>query len=151
MRRVGWLVLAGLAGCNGGGAADDPPARKFRETSHGGVVATVPHIGTIAWQCDERQRYSTRLVLPSPGATVFVNLTTEGHVVWRQQKVDPDPSGRPTVVGPFPVKRRQAWRIYYNHEPATVTAIARLRVPPPSSRAQCVVSRARLNIKRTAH
>jgi hypothetical protein len=150
MRRAAWLVLAGLAGCSGA-SADDRGAPTPRETAYGGVVARVPYIGTLAWQCDRERHYSTRLVLPTPGATVFVNLTTDGHAVWRQHQVDPAPGGGPTVVGPFPLHRRQAWRIYYNHKAATITVVARLLVSPKSSRAQCVVSRAKLGIRRVAH
>jgi hypothetical protein len=150
MRRAGWLVLAGLAGCNGA-SADDQGAPHLRETAYGGVVARVPHIGTLAWHCDRERHISTRLVLPTPGATVFVNVTTDGHVVWRQHQLDPAPGGGSTVAGPFPLHRRQSWRIYYNHAPATITVMARLWVSPTPSRAQCVVSRTRLGIRRTAH
>jgi hypothetical protein len=122
-----------------------------RELPNAGLVARLPFVGDLTWRCEDAGRVSTRLTLPSPGATVYASLTADGKRIWREKQVDPDPAPRRTVVGPTAALRRQTWVIRYNHKPATLKVIARLRFAAQVSRSQCVVSAARIEIRRTPH
>jgi hypothetical protein len=62
--------------------------------------------------------------------------------------VNPLPAPRRTVVGPFRALRRQSWNIRYHHKPATLRVVARLRFGASPSRAECVVCRTDIEIRR---
>ncbi|MEA2363990.1 MAG: hypothetical protein QOD71_3135 [Thermoleophilaceae bacterium] len=130
--------------------AEGVPARAARELNDAGLVARLPFVGTLAWRCDDERRFYTQLTLPRPGATVFVTLDADRKPIWRGKQVNPDPAPRRTVVGPFSAVRGQTWVISYNHEPATLKVVARLRFAAPPSRSQCVVS-STIRTHRTAH
>jgi hypothetical protein len=132
--------------------ADRPAtASTTRETPFGGVVARLPFVGTLTWRCDAEQRFFTGLTLPSPGASLLVGLDADGRQVWRRRQVNPVPPPKRTVVGPFRALRSQTWTIRYHHKPATLKVTAALRFAAPHSRSQCVVSRASIQLRRTAH
>jgi hypothetical protein len=122
-----------------------------RETAQSGLVARLPYVGELTWRCDDEHGFSTELELPSPGATVFVSLTSDGEPRWRNGRVDPVPAPKRTSVGPFPALDRQTWTIRYSHKPATLTVRVRLgfSAPPPPS--HCLVSRTSVEVRRTAH
>jgi hypothetical protein len=157
IRRWGTAMtaLAGVCAAGAHFAASEASPRAegalARETDRGGVVARLPFIGTLAWRCDEERRFSTRLIHPAPGASLTVGLESDSVRVWRRRRVDPVPAPRDTVIGPFPAQRRQVWTIRYHHKPATLTVAARLRFAAPASRSECVVSRADIRVRRTAH
>jgi hypothetical protein len=145
--------LASAAGVLTCGAVFATPAAEppTRETPQGGVVARLPFVGTLTWRCDGERRFTTQLELPRLGASVTVGLVSDGTRVWRGRQVNPLPSPRRTVVGPFAADRRQTWTIRYHHKPATLKVVARLRFSAPRSRSQCVISRADIHMRRTAH
>ena len=87
MSRFGWLVAAVIAAAAAAAAATahGPPTR---ETTHSGLIARLPHVGTLTWRCDREGRFSTLLRLPKPGATVYVGLVSDGSSVWISDTVN---------------------------------------------------------------
>ena len=122
-----------------------------RETTRQGLVARLPYVGTLTWRCDDEQRFFTTLRLPTPGATVFVGVTSDGEILWRRSQVNPKPAPERTVVGPFRALERQTWTIRYHHMPATIRVIARLRFAAPRPEVECLVAHAGIDVRRTAH
>jgi hypothetical protein len=115
------------------------------------VIARLPFVGTLTWRCDDERRFTTRLILPAPGASVSVSLTADGTRLWRNRRVNPVRAPKPTVIGPFAAVRSQTWAIRHHHKPATMKVIARLRFAALPSRGQCVVSRTSIEVRRRAH
>ncbi len=142
------LMCAGagaLGAC--GNAPDDHRARPGRpprtgETLIQGNVVTLPFVGTLSWHCQpsrEPRRFTTSLVLPRPGATVVASLWADGHRVWKRRRIDPLPDPSVTLVSNSPpAAHRQTWRLRYHHEPATFTAVVRLRFHAEDAR--CLIS-----------
>ena len=113
------LAAAGASYAVAGGPADDEPAAgeaadvqsaargpadvqssapgsarvlpAVRETPYQGLVARLPHIGTLTWRCDDQRRFFTELTLETPGASVTAGLTSDGQTVFRGRRVDPLP------------------------------------------------------------
>jgi hypothetical protein len=140
--------------------SDDPrPARAAtpnaaaltRETPYQGVVARLPYVGTLTWRCNREQIFSTRLALPTPGATVTVSVSSDGVPVWRNRRVDPAVPPKRTIAGPFRARETQTWRIRYHHKPATLAVVARLRFAAPRPEVECLVSHAEIDVRRTPH
>jgi hypothetical protein len=131
-------------------ALADSAAEAASESPRSGLVAELPYVGTLRWRCAGERRFFTTLTPPSPGATVFVGVRSDGKRIWRNRRVDPRPP-EPTVAGPFRARRRQTWTIRYHHAPATVKVIARLRFAAPRADAECLVSSAKIETRRTPH
>lgn len=146
-------VLVGLAlvstTSHGGGSAAQGRAE---ERVDGGVVARLPFVGTLTWRCDRTgrsARFSTRLTLPDPGATVFVSVSSDGAPVVRGKQIDPPDPPRRGGAGPFAARRSQAWTIRYDHKDATLTVRARLRFAVPTGDGHgCVLSRSTIDTRR---
>ena len=173
-RRWGAAGLAALAATGaaysvaGGPAHDESAAREsaaaqpavrgsgrvlpaVRETPEQGLVARLPHIGTLTWRCDDQRRFFSRLTLETPGASVTAGLTSDGQSVFRGRRVDPLPSPRHGSAGPFEARRTQTWTIRYHHEPATLRVVARLRFAAPRPEVECLVKRSVVDTRRTPH
>ena|SRR5215210_969170 len=122
-----------------------------RETPYQGLVARLPHIGTLTWRCDDDQRFFTTLTLETPGAGVTAGLTSDGQTVFRGRRVDPLPPPRHGAAGPFEARRTQTWTLRYHHKPATLKVVARLRFAAPRPGVECLVKRSIVDIRRTPH
>src|SRR5687767_3442702 len=122
------------------GVGTPPDAWPARETPYGGLVARLPHIGTLTWRCDDEQRFFTKLTLETPGASVTAGLTSDGETVFRGRQVHPLPPPRHGSAGPFGARRTQRWTIRYHHKPATLKVVARLRFAAPRPGVECLVS-----------
>ena len=148
MSRFGWLVAAVIAaaGVAAAAAADGPPTR---ETAYSGLIAHLPHVGTLTWRCDREGRFFTVLRLPRPGATVHAGLVSDARRIWRHRRVDPAPAPKRTIVGPFRADRRQSWTIRYHHKPASLVVSVRLRFTAGPSAFSCRVSRSFIDVRDT--
>jgi hypothetical protein len=136
------LAVAALIGAVAEPRGAAPAPR--RETPRQGLVATVPYVGRLTWRCDDNRRFSTRLTLPAPGATVTAGVVTDGKPVVRRRPVR-------SVFGPSPARRSQTWTIRYHHKPATVLAIVRLRFAASRITGDCQVTHAKIDVRRTPH
>jgi hypothetical protein len=134
-----------------GGARVTQQRSLLRETPYRGVVARLPHIGTLTWRCDDEQRFFTTLTLETPGASVTAGLTSDGQTVFRGRRVDPLPPPRHGTAGPFEARRTQTWTIRYHHKPATLKVVARLRFAAPRPGVECLVARSVVDTRRTPH
>ena len=122
-----------------------------RETPYQGLVARLPHIGTLTWRCDDEQRFFTKLTLETPGAGVTASLTSDGQTVFRGRRVDPLPAPRHGTAGPFEARKTQTWTLRYHHKPATLRVVARLRFAAPRPDVECLVARSVVATLRTPH
>jgi hypothetical protein len=148
---AGVAVVAGMRPSDSNDASAADASGAVRETPRQGLVARLPRVGTLTWRCDRKQRFFTELTLPSPGATVFVGIESDGKRVWRRRQVNPAVTPEATVVGPFRALERQTWTIRYHHAPATLRVVARLRFAAPPPRAECLVTHAGIDIRRRPH
>jgi hypothetical protein len=123
----------------------------LRETPYRGVVARLPHIGTLTWRCDDEQRFFTKLTLETPGAGVTASLTSDGETVFRGRLVQPLAPPRHGGAGPFEARRTQTWTIRYHHKPATLKVVARVRFAAPRPGVECLVKRSVVDTRRTPH
>jgi hypothetical protein len=143
------LVVAGCGADAGARHADrgHPGAVGYPERPTSGLVAVLPSVGTLTWQC-ENGHYMTQL--DPPNATVRTSLVADGRRLWTRKRLDPLPNPKTNVVliSP-PAMRTQTWTISFRHPPATTTVVARLRFG--ASRAQCVVARSTITTHRTPH
>jgi len=151
LRQPTLLITVVLAGALGyvllGGGSD--PERASGEDHRGTsgprpvlspprLIAQLPQVGRLAWQCDENGAFSTSLSLPDPGATVFVSVTADGRPVFERRRVDPGPGV--DLRTPLQHVPRQRWRIRYHHKPATIRARVRIRFAQ-SRIGDCVAAR----------
>ena len=125
--------------------------RPARETPFQGLVARLPHIGTLTWRCDDERRFFTKLTLETPGAGVTASLTSDGETVFRGRLVQPLAPPRHGGAGPFEARRTQTWTIRYHHKPATLKVVARVRFAAPRPGVECLVKRSVVDTRRTPH
>jgi hypothetical protein len=140
------LACLAVAGCGSGAQ----PRRPNHETNSSGLVARLPYLGDLTWRCGGR-RFSTRLIMPPPGASLTVGVQADRHTLWPKRQVHPRPNGGRTVVGPFAATARQTWSLGYHHMPATLAATVRLRFTAEPERGVCTVTATRISVRRTPH
>jgi len=121
------------------------------ETTVQGLVAQLPFVGSLSWECDPlrdiSRRFTTSLALPEPGATVFASLWADGRQIWTRRKINPSPNPRTTqVMSSPPAARRQTWEITHHHKPATVRVTAKLQFRATPER--CLVSPVKIVTRR---
>jgi hypothetical protein len=137
-----WILLAPEDEPQRTQAETTPQVRDVvRETTNSGLIAQLPHVGTLTWRCDRRLRFVTRLTLPGLPATVFVTLTSDGRRVWTRKQLDAGSLRAP------PASVSQAWTVSFHHKDATQTSTASLRFGRSKQTIECAVLRATIRTR----
>jgi hypothetical protein len=149
----GGYALLALADDSGPASAARGHTRdsSYPERPVSGLVAILPFVGSLTWQCEEgKEGERFRTQLDPPEATIYVSLRADGKEVWHHKRVDPLPNPNVSLLVGTPLARRsQTLVVTYRHAPATIKVTARLRFA--ASESQCVVARSTITTQRIPH